>query len=242
MKPTIIYLARHTETTSNTMGLMQGWSDFPVTRHGRDIIKCFGLGLKGIVFDAAYSGSLPRHYKTAQGALDYSGNGTVELIRDPDLREDNFGSFEGRSGKETNLAGANYLGYPTLEAGLADRGTIINLDIQDAWHDLDAKNVLNTDLDASVRAETSDDVRKRMKRAMTKIGEAEAKHGGGNVLVVSSGLSIRQFLFLIDQTLDFTGPKNTATTKLRYENGTFSILGQPYSMEYYERGKASLSD
>ncbi|WEV63849.1 histidine phosphatase family protein [Bifidobacterium sp. ESL0732] len=237
-----IYLARHTETTSNTMGLMQGWSDFPITQHGHEIIKCFGLGLKGITFNAAYSGSLPRHYQTARGALDYSGNGSVAVKQDPDLREDNFGSFEGRESKETNLAGLKRLGYSSMATALADRGTKINLDLQDAWHDLDAENALNTDLADQDRAESSADVRKRMNRAMRRIGEDAVKQHAGNILVVSSGLSIRQFLFLVNPDTDFTGLQNTAVTKLCYENGTFRIIGKVASMEYYERGKASLSE
>lgn len=237
MRDTIIYLARHTETTSNAMRIMQGWSDFPVTQRGRTIIRRFGLGLKGVTFEAAYCGTLTRHYLTARGALDYSGNESVDIQRDPDLREDNFGSFEGRGIAETDLAGVRHMGYASVDEALAERGTTINLDLQDAWHELDAANTLGTNLDAKDRAESSADVRGRMGRALRKVGEATQANGGGNVLVVSSGLSIRQFLFTVDPSLDFTGPTNTATTRLRYEDGTFTIIGTPYSTEYYECGE-----
>ncbi|WEV67195.1 histidine phosphatase family protein [Bifidobacterium sp. ESL0769] len=241
MNSTIIYLTRHTETTANKMGIMQGWSDFPVTRHGREIIKCLGLGFKGITFDAAYCASLPRHYATARGALDYSGNETVKLISDPDLREANFGSFEGRNSEKTLAEALKHLGY-TEKTAVTNLGINGIMDVQNAMHDLDAEDVLGTNLDSEVRAETAAEVLERMNRGMTRVGETIVAHGGGNALVVSSGLSIAHFLIAIDSTLNAKGMDNAAVTKLRYENGTFSIVGPVGSLEYYEKGKASMSN
>ncbi|WEV41812.1 histidine phosphatase family protein [Bifidobacterium sp. ESL0682] len=235
--PVTIYLARHTKTTSNAMGLMQGWSDFPVTREGREIIRCFGRGLKGITFTAAWCGTLQRHYETARGALDYSGNESVSITRDPDLREDNFGSFEGRDIAASTQAAMDELGYASMQAGLDAIGTKANLDLQDALYALDQRNVLNTDLDAEDRAESSQQVQDRMMRAMTRIGQSAEQQGGGNVLVVSSGLSLRQFLYRVDPEADLSDQGNTATTKLSYADGRFTIVGPVGSTEYYERGR-----
>ncbi|WEV46524.1 hypothetical protein OZX62_08835 [Bifidobacterium sp. ESL0690] len=81
-----------------------------------------------------------------------------------------------------------------------------------------------------------------MNRGMKRIGEAALAHGGGNALVVSSGLSIVHFLIAIDLTLNSKGMDNAAVTKLRYKNWAFSIIGRVESLKYYERGKAKMSN
>ncbi|WEV67193.1 histidine phosphatase family protein [Bifidobacterium sp. ESL0769] len=236
-EPVTIYLARHTKTTSNAMGRMQGWSDFPVTPEGREIIRCFGRGLKGITFKAAWCGTLQRHYETARGALDYSGNESVSITRDADLREANFGSFEGRDINASVQAAMEELGYASLQAALDAIGTKANLDLQDGLYALDQRNVLGTDLDDEDRAESSEQIQDRMLAAMTRIGQSALAQGGGNVLVVSSGLSLREFLFRIDPEVDLSDQGNTATTKLRYADGRFTIIGPVGSTQYYERGR-----
>ncbi|WEV65924.1 histidine phosphatase family protein [Bifidobacterium sp. ESL0764] len=231
-----IYLARHTQTTSNVMDIMQGWSDFPITEEGYEIIRNFGRGLKGITFDAAYAGNLSRHYATARGALDESGNKDVEIHVDPDLREANFGSFEGRNATDTFKAAAVHMGYKTQEEVFADRGMKAHLDLQDAIAQLDQLDLCSSPIDQSVRAEFSTQIQDRMTRALTKIADTAVEKHQHNVLVVSSGHSIREFLWAIDHDADLTNQENTATTKLTYRNGSFSIVGPTGSLEYRERG------
>ncbi|RBP99435.1 histidine phosphatase family protein [Bifidobacterium xylocopae] len=235
-RPVTIYLARHTQTTSNIMDIMQGWSDFPVTQVGRGIIRRLGRGMRGIDFTAAYCGTLPRHYQTARGVLDGSGNQGVSIQMDPDLREDNFGSFEGHSTSGSMQAAIEHMGYTTMAEGEADRGSKVHLDIQDALYEMDRADTLKTDLDPKDRAESSAQVQDRMNAAMTRIARKTVEDGGGNVLVISSGLSIRQFLYVVDHHADFSDPDNATVTKLTYQDGRFSIVGEVCSSEYYERG------
>ncbi|KFI40677.1 phosphoglycerate mutase family protein [Bifidobacterium actinocoloniiforme DSM 22766] len=235
-QPVTIYLARHTQTTSNIMDIMQGWSDFPVTQEGRGIIRRLGRGMRGIEFSAAYCGTLPRHYETARGVLDGSGNEGVSIQMDPDLREDNFGSFEGHSTSGSMQAAIEHMGYKTMEEGEADRGSKVHLDIQDALYEMDQADVLKTTLAAQDRAETSAQVQERMNAAMTRIARKGEQEGWGNVLVISSGLSIRQFLYVVDHGTDFSDPTNATVTKLTYQDGAFTIHGRVCSSEYYDRG------
>ncbi|MDF7640542.1 histidine phosphatase family protein [Bifidobacterium sp. ESL0784] len=232
-----IFLTRHSQTTANTMQLMQGWSDFPITREGRAIIECFGRGLRGVKFANAYCGTLSRHYDTARGALDGSGNENVPIHFDPDLREANFGSFEGREIPEIVKIGVGNLGYKTMDEFLDDRGSIANLELQDSLYALDRRNVIPTDLAPEDRAESSKQIQDRMVKAMTRIAVTSIAEGGGNILVVSSGLSIREFLYTIDHGFDFSNHNNTAVTKIGYRDGKFMVTGPMASMEYYERGK-----
>lgn len=231
-----MFLTRHTKTTANAIDLIQGWSDFPLTQEGIEIARQFGRGLQGIRFAAAYCGTLTRHYETARIALDNSGNDNVEIRFEPGLREYNFGSFEGRDVSTTHQAVAEWLGYSTVEEARAARGPKFDLDVQNALYALDAENVLHTDLVPQDRAESADMVEQRMWQAMTNIGDTVSREGGGDVLVISSGTAIRQFLWTIDSEVDLTYLGNTAVTKVDYNKGTFSIEQPVGSMAYYERG------
>ncbi|RBP97201.1 histidine phosphatase family protein [Bifidobacterium aemilianum] len=237
-QPVTIYLGRHSHTTANAMGLYQGWSDFPITEKGREIIRCLGRGMRGINFTAAYCGDLLRHYETARGALDWSGNESVNISVDPDLREDNFGSFEGRDARATLSAVSKHLGFDSFEETNEKLGKDAYIKVQDAFYELDRANILGTDLDDGLRAEASDQVKERMVRAMNKVGETVARQGGGNVLVISSGLSLRHFLGAVDPTAYMNPDQpNCSVTKLVYDQGHYSIVGPIGSMEYYERGR-----
>ncbi|KFI44736.1 phosphoglycerate mutase family protein [Bifidobacterium bohemicum DSM 22767] len=231
-----IYLTRHTQTTSNVMGVMQGWSDFPVTDEGREIIRSLGRGLRGITFVAAYCGNLSRHYETAKGALESSGNGGVVLRVDPDLREVNFGSFEGRDSVETFNATARFLGYDGAEEAYEKLGGRAGTVMIDGMHDLDFTAAGNPSLPDSFRAETSARVQERMRRALSAIGRTTSEAGGGNVLVVSSGWSIQQFLATVDAQIGRLDMDNAAVTRLIYQDGDFTIDGPVASLEYRQRG------
>ncbi|RMC44873.1 histidine phosphatase family protein [Lactobacillus sp. ESL0230] len=239
-KPVTIYLTRHGETTANVMHLAQGWSDFTLTENGIKGAEYLGKGLKGIKFSAAYSGDLSRQEKTAKGALKYSGNKKVQLKVDSRLRECNYGSYEGRPDIAKNVPEiAEYLGYTSLEDFQAKTGKMLQNKMQDGYYGLDQQNKLNTNLPAQYRAESSETVEKRMTEVLTMIAKKQQKKGG-NVLVVSSGMSIN--LFLSTQNYpeyQGTGMANDAVTKLVYKDGKFKLAGEIGSLKYFDAGKAA---
>lgn len=236
--PVTLYLTRHGRTTANVMHLMQGWSDFPLTRQGREDVRTFGRGLLGIRFHSAYCGNLTRHYDTAREALDNSGNGDVQIEVIPDLREDNFGSFEGREEDEIIPLVARTLGLATWQEAAERYGRHVTEHMQDAFHRMDLEeDPYRAGLADEDRAETTAQVQGRMLSAVTGIARTAASQGGGNVLVVSSGMCLQQLLLvLLDEEVDIPGMDNTATTRLVYENGIFSLDGPVSSMDYYRRG------
>lgn len=217
---------------------MQGWSDFPLTQEGVRIARQFGRGLKreGVKFSAAFCGKLTRHYDTARLALDASGNESVSIQIDPDLREVNFGSYEGRDANIVYQHVAEHLGYADFKALEAAKGAEAAIVVQDVIHDLDAANTLHTNLEPEDRAECSSQVRKRMAAAMDRVASFALTQGGGNVLVVSSGMSIRDFLLGVDPKRALANEDNTAVTKLLYADDHFTINGPVGSLAYYERG------
>ena len=53
--PITFYLIRHGETEYNVQGIMQGWTDSPLTQNGVEPAKQLGIGLADISFVAAYT-------------------------------------------------------------------------------------------------------------------------------------------------------------------------------------------
>ncbi|WEV59083.1 histidine phosphatase family protein [Bifidobacterium sp. ESL0728] len=233
---TTIYLVRHGETTANVMHRAQGWSDFTLTQNGVDGAKYLGKGLKDVKFAAAYSGDLTRQEKTADGALEASGNKNVKLKIDPRLRECNYGSYEGMPDQGQAIpAIAQHFGYANAQDFMKGAGNELMSKMQEGYYELDQANTLKTDLPAQYRAEKPETVENRMSEALTQIAKKQDK--GGNVLVVSSGMSIG--LFLEAQKIpNNVGPlKNDSVTKLTYKNGKFTLVGDIGSLQYYDAGK-----
>ncbi|BDR58590.1 histidine phosphatase family protein [Xylocopilactobacillus apicola] len=234
---TTIYLVRHGETTANVMGLVQGWCDFTLTEQGLLGAEYLGRGMKDITFSAAYSGDLTRQEKTAREALKYSGNAEVPLQITSDLREGNYGSYEGRKFPEI----AQYYGYESFDVFLKSCGPLAQNKMQDFYYQADQKNLLNTNLPEAYRAESSAAVEKRMSNCISQIVKKEESAGGGNILVVSSGMSINLFLHQA-KIPEYTGTtlKNDAVTKVVYQAEKFKLSGEIGSLEYFERGQEDL--
>ncbi|MFC6288732.1 histidine phosphatase family protein [Levilactobacillus angrenensis] len=235
-KPVTIYLTRHGETTGNVMGRVQGWSDFPLTKNGTKVANDLGRGLKGKKFVAAYAGNLTRQQVTAKHALKYSGNKKVKVNVSKYLREGGYGSFEGDSIAADNALIAGVYGFKNGDEMMAKQGKNYWTKLQDAYYKLDKKNSQKTKLVKADRAESSKQVEKRMAKEMKTIAKATKKRGGGNVLVVSSGMSINEYLSTVTKKYKGTPLKNVSVTKLVYKNGKLSVSGNIGSMYYANKG------
>lgn len=236
-KTVTIYLTRHGETTGNVMSRVQGSSDFPLTKNGIDVANDLGEGLDGINFKSAYTGDLTRQEVTAKHALKHSDNAKVKIHTTKNLREGGYGSFEGDSIQADNNKIAGVYGYANGDEFMKQTGKDYWNKLQDAYYKLDKENSQNTKLVKSDRAESSDQVQDRMTKELKSIAKNTAKDGGGNVLVVSSGMSINEYLSTLN-TKKYTGAplKNAAVTKLVYKNGHFTIHGQIGSLHYVNKG------
>jgi len=235
-KPVTIYLTRHGETTGNVMGRVQGWSDFPLTKNGTKVANDLGRGLKGKTFKAAYAGNLTRQQVTAKHVLNYSGNKKVKVNVSKYLREGGYGSFEGDSIATDNALIAGVYGFKNGDEMMAKQGKNYWTKLQDAYFKLDKKNSQKTKLVKSDRAESSKQVEKRMAKEMLTIAKNTKKRGGGNVLVVSSGMSINEYLSTMTKKYKGTPLKNVSVTKLVYKNGKLSVSGNIGSMYYANKG------
>lgn len=89
---TKVFLVRHGETIWNVDRRFQGQTDVPLNEKGRRQAEALGRKLSGEKFAAIYASDLRRAYETA--ALVARGH-NLPVQKCPDLREINFGCWEG---------------------------------------------------------------------------------------------------------------------------------------------------
>lgn len=212
-KPTTLYIIRHGKTMFNTIGRTQGWSDTPLTKEGEEIIHYLGLGLKDTAFQEAYSSDSGRAMQTARIILEEHTNGSsIPYGTDSRIREWCFGSLDG--GYDGELWGVvpRILTFKDYEDMMTNR-----ISYKDLANAIIAADTANW-------AEPYDKIRERVWNGFEDIAHYREKNGGGNVLIVSHGLTISFLLSLIDDRLPMQiGLENGSVTKLIYENGTFII-------------------
>ncbi|MFD5864690.1 histidine phosphatase family protein [Agromyces sp. NPDC127015] len=215
-KTVTIYLTRHGETMLNALGRVQGWSDSPLTEDGRAVAEHLGAGLAeaGVDFEAAYSADMVRHYETASlalGELGFRG----DIVRDARLREIAFGKYEGGDGMEMWNDVAVELGY-------ADAGELFSDPEFDMGAALEAMARLNEG--SGFTAETPAEVAERALAALDEIAAKQSKRGG-DVLVVSSGITIIATLDALGADLSevVEGIENGAVSELQYRGGEWTV-------------------
>jgi broad specificity phosphatase PhoE len=90
-------LVRHGETDWNADGRLQGHTDRPLSDFGRTQARRLAEELAGEEFDAIYASDLARARETAEIV---AAQLQQAVILDPDLREKNWGTWEGLTSTE----------------------------------------------------------------------------------------------------------------------------------------------
>ncbi|ABW19743.1 histidine phosphatase family protein [Alkaliphilus oremlandii] len=90
-------LARHGETQANIAKIYSGWSNYELTEKGTSQIKILAEELRGYNCDFIYASPLGRTMETAREISKTIGK---KIIVDKNLREMNFGVFEGKTADE----------------------------------------------------------------------------------------------------------------------------------------------
>jgi 2,3-bisphosphoglycerate-dependent phosphoglycerate mutase len=94
---TELLLVRHGETDWNRDRRIQGHTDIPLNAAGLEQAQALAERLAETRLDAVYASDLARARDTAQTVADRHG---IEVQVDGDLREKNFGSWEGLTDTE----------------------------------------------------------------------------------------------------------------------------------------------
>ena len=89
---TELLLVRHGETDWNAAGRLQGHTDRPLSDFGREQARRLAEELTGEEFDAIYASDLARARETAEIVAERLHHA---VLVDPDLREKNWGTWEG---------------------------------------------------------------------------------------------------------------------------------------------------
>ena len=87
-----LFLARHGETDWNREHRVQGQTDVGLNAAGRAQAEALAESLDDARLEAVYSSDLSRALETAQAAARRHG---LDVVTDTELREKNFGSWEG---------------------------------------------------------------------------------------------------------------------------------------------------
>ena len=190
---TEIYLIRHTQAEGNLYRMMQGHWDGGVTALGRKQIDALAERLRDEKIDAVYSSDMYRARTTAEAVTRYHH---IPLQIDERLREINMGSWEacffGNICRQFPEEAQLFLARPQF------------------W-----------------QVEGSENYEQVSKRAYPALVEIAEKHSGQAVAVVSHGVTVRCLLssalnIPLERLEELPICKNTAISKLIYENGSFT--------------------
>jgi broad specificity phosphatase PhoE len=182
-----IHFVRHAETLFNVNGQVQGWCDAPLTARGERQAEALGEWMRAVPLAAAFTSDLTRTRTTTEAALVSHPSVAPTPMRE--LREWNFGGFEGQSNSslwEPVFARHGFEYAPASADWVAM--TANGLDgVIDAIHDVDPLG----------RAESAADVRDRLAAGLEVViaaAKQAAANGAGDVLVVTHGAVLGSIL------------------------------------------------
>lgn len=225
MTKTRLYIARHGKTMFNTIGRAQGWSDTPLTKKGEEGIRELGLGLKDaeIPFKAAFSSDSGRTMQTMEIILRESENEFLPYTRDKRIREWCFGSLDGAYDAEL------FMGVLPRTKAFEGKNNMREVPYSEL-----AESIV--EVDTANWAEPWDVLKKRIYDGFEAIALSIENSGGGNAIVVSHGMTIGTFMYLIDSSREKQFIDNGSITVVDFEDGKFQIktVGD---MSYRYRGQ-----
>ena len=191
---TIIYLVRHTQTTGNVEKRLTGRTDYELTEDGKIFVHKLTERLKEVRFESAYSSASDRTLKTI---LPLAKLNNLEIIREDNLDEMDFGIYDGWTWEEVNKVN------PKIDQLHKEKNEIMEIPKQ----------------------ESTEEVAKRMYNEIEKIARDNlgktiliCSHG---VAIEAFIRKVKNQSFL--EEVEENSQKNTSVNILVYDNGKFTV-------------------
>lgn len=218
-----LYLVRHGKTVLNEQGLVQGWSDSPLTAEGRAVIETLGRGFADVPFSHAFCSDFVRTRQTAELILAQNPEQPT-ITQLPDLREINFGKYESGPNEVMWRDALGTMGLGEQDDFFRDRQTFT------ASFDAIARN------DETGVAENAAAFAARQRKALAEITAQVEREGGNHVLIVSHGGAIPCIVHSLGGRV-CGEMENGSVTRIDYDRGVYTVesVGDP---TYMERGKS----
>lgn len=228
---TMLYIVRHGRTMFNTIGRAQGWSDTPLTKKGEDGIRELGVGFvaQGIEFKAAFSSDSGRTMSTMDILLEELGNPKIPYQKDKRIREWCFGSLDG------GYEGVLFDGILPRTDAYKNAKDLKNLTYKEIANGL-------IEVDTAGWAQPWSVISERVLTGFENCAQTVASQGGGNVLIVSHGMTIGTFCSLIHaQENQKDHIDNGSVTLVEYDEIKRFKLLKVGDMSYRKKGQKILS-
>lgn len=222
-----LYVVRHGKTLFNTVHRAQGWSDTPLTAEGMEVAKKAGRGLKPVDFIAAWSSDSGRARETAKLIL-AERDKSLPLQEREALREVFFGSFEGDTNENMLTVAGKKSGYAS-SAQLMAAFNSKKVDIVEIVQMIHAA-------DPSGQAESYQQVAQRVNKVIKEIARQAQQQGGGNVLIVTHGMTIMTLLHELGDKAKTHSLSNASVTRIRYTDAGKFIIEAIDDLSYVKKG------
>lgn len=194
----VLYIVRHGETEWNIKQIVQGHRDIPLNKKGEEQALNLGKRLKNVKFDKVFSSDLIRAKRTAE-LIVFENKLAVATTKT--LRERNFGSLEG-----TDLQK-----YLEILSEFSKKNAKLSFKEK-------AKLRLRNDVET---------IEEMMGRFITFLREVAVGYPGKNVLVVTHGGIMRNFIlhigFFSEKDFKFGSISNTAYIRLLCDGVDFIV-------------------
>jgi 2,3-bisphosphoglycerate-dependent phosphoglycerate mutase len=208
---TRLVLMRHGESVANSADRFGGWQDVRLTERGIVEARAAGLWMleRGFAFSAAFSSKLRRATHSAWHVLDVLEQTWVPVQSNWRLNERHYGVLEGMSKADAVARfGAEQVqawrrGYDQTPPAPSDEAT--------RMHRADRRYA---DIEAAEFpcGESLRDVERRLLPFWASTLEPALRSGGGDVLVVSHGNTLRALMRLVEASGSGAGPDEEIPT------------------------------
>lgn len=222
---TDVYLVRHGQTVANISKVMSGWMETDLTPTGVQQARNAGEVLSSQKIGRVLASDLSRAQHTAQVISDEVGIDQVTVV--PELREWNFGAFEGLPQIQMWQALLKYLGTD-VESGYLEKATFwdnMNLLHNRGFGEADMMDALAA-LDPTGETDDWQRYTQRLQAAAGTIRDSAGSLEDGEALVsVAHGAITRNLVQLLAPESYRGQPiTNASITHLLYKEGTFEAL------------------